>query len=231
MTESNIVPFEDIENLFAPQIRASFDEVKTATANLEVANYANSKATLIAYASGNITQYTDEYIKPDDFLARQKFCQDFVVELDRLIEETFFVEVRADDLEELFKIYELFVTQRFTTISKILLYYVVEKFGYEVIDNTEEASSLAVELLNKIEDTIDLTEAFDDWYLERCKEFHDNIFFETARQNFFEVFTYQEGMNIAEIVANPVVINSVKSQIIYGRVWINNQKLKEEING
>ena len=141
------------------------------------------------------------------------------------------MEVRADDLEELFKIYELFVTQRFTTISKILLYYIVEKFGYEVIDNTEEASSLAVELLNKIEDTIDLTEAFDDWYLERCKEFHDNIFFETARQNFFEVFTYQEGMNIAEIIANPVVINSVKSQIIYGRVWINNQKLKEEING
>ena len=107
----------------------------------------------------------------------------------------------------------------------------MEKFGYEVIDNTEEASTLAIELLNKIEDTIDLTEAFDDWYLERCKEFHDNIFFETARQNFFEVFTYQEGMNIAEIIANPVVINSVKSQIIYGRVWINNQKLKEEING
>ena len=231
MTESNIVPFEEIENLFIPQIRASFEEVKTATANLEVANYANSKATFIAYASGNITQYTDEYIKPDDFLARQKFCQEFIIELDRLIEDNFFVEIEADDTEELFKIYELFVTQRFTTISKILMYYIVDKFGYTLLDNDKEASALAVELLNKIEDTIDLTEAFDDWYLERCKEFHDNIFFATARQNFFEVYTYQEGMNITEIVANPVIINSIKSQIIYGRIWIKNQKLKEELNG
>ena len=149
MTESNIVPFEEIENLFIPQIRASFEEVKTATANLEVANYANSKATFLAYASGNITQYTDEYIKPDDFLARQKFCQEFIIELDRLIEDNFFVEIEADDTEELFKIYELFVTQRFTTISKILMYYIVDKFGYTLLDNDTEASTLAVELLNK----------------------------------------------------------------------------------
>ena len=79
---------------------------------------------------------------------------------------------------------------------------------------------------DKIKDNINLEEAFDDWYLDKCRGFHDNVFFETPRQNFFESFFYNTPHEIEEFTENETIISYIKSHIINMRLKIQQEKNK-----
>ena len=184
----DLMEFDELKDGFMEQVKQSFEDVRSATDNIELSNYRSFKATLNGYATGNIIQFLD-YMKQEDFLTRQATCQDFLKALDLLIEENFFVEVRADDIYELWRIYELYIIRRYDTIGRVLIHYMSEKFTFDEINKKNmKALDLAKELLAKIADNINIEEAFDDWYLDKCRPFYDNIFFETPRQNFYESF-------------------------------------------
>ena len=89
-----------------------------------------------------------------------------------------------------------------------------------------KAEDLAKDLLSKIKDNINLEEAFDDWYLGKCRGFHDNVFFETPRQNFFESFFYNTPHEIEEFTENETIISYIKSHIINMRLKIQQEKNK-----
>ena len=222
----DLMEFDELKDGFMEEVKQSFDNVRSATDNIEIANYRAFRNTLNGYATGNIIQFLD-YMKQEDFLTRQGFCQDFLASLNELISDYFFIELRPDDIYELWRIYELYVIRRYDTVARVLIHYMSEKFAFDEINKPKiKAEDLTKDLLSKIKDNINLEEAFDDWYLDKCRGFHDNVFFETPRQNFFESFFYNTPHEIEEFTENETIISYIKSHIINMRLKIQQEKNK-----
>lgn len=222
----DLMEFDELKDGFMEEVKQSFDSVRSATDNIEIANYRAFRNTLNGYATGNIIQFLD-YMKQEDFLTRQGFCQDFLASLNELISDYFFIELRPDDIYELWRVYELYVIRRYDTVARVLIHYMSEKFTFDEINKPKiKSEDLTKELLSKIKDNINLEEAFDDWYLDKCRGFHDNVFFETPRQNFFESFFYNTPHEIEEFTENETIISYIKSHIINMRLKIQQEKNK-----
>lgn len=61
----DLMEFDELKDGFMEEVKQSFDSVRSATDNIEIANYRAFRNTLNGYATGNIIQFLD-YMKQED---------------------------------------------------------------------------------------------------------------------------------------------------------------------
>lgn len=194
---------EELRDVFVPSLIDNINILDGEVKNITIENFDKNYQDLIFFINEG-----DDEVEP---ITEKEFQSDLlgmVNSLTTALSDKFNIEMKLDSFNDLKRVYELFVINRNNTIANIL-YYPIKDMKIANGVTLDEATETFFHTLAQFE----LKDIFEDYYLDRCKYLHDQIFFNTPSQLFIDTFFMNDIPILEALECNPEIYECFKSLI------------------